>query len=258
MFSEDHGRFCWHDLMTTDPAAAREFYGALFGWRVEPMDLGGGTYHMLKAGERGLGGIVPLDPGDGLPAHWMPYVAVDDIAAACAAATALGGQVCVPPTDLGFGVMAVITDPQGGALSFWQAKDGLGEPAPVGTPHVFGWNECLSSDATAGAAFYAGVFGWRPEAGEMTVAGATATYRVFWHGDDHSAGIMDLPPEAVAQGARTHWLPYVNVADVDASARRAGELGATLLCPPTDIPDVGRFCVVADPQGASLALFADR
>lgn len=256
MFSKDHGRFCWHDLMSTDPAGSQAFYGAMFGWKVEPMPLGDGVYNLLKSGERGLGGIVPLAAGDGLPTHWMPYVAVDDLADACVRATGLGGKVCVPATDLGFGVMAVVTDPQGGAFSFWQDKQGLGAPAPKGTPHVFSWDECLSTDAAAGAEFYAALFGWRPESGEMPVGGTTAVYRVFWHGDDHFAGIMDLPPQALAQGACTHWLCYVTVPDVDAYAAKAAGLEANVFCPPTDIPGVGRFCVIADPQGAMLAMYA--
>jgi len=257
MFSPDHGRFCWHDLMTTDPAAAAAFYHGMFGWDVNPTPVGEGTYDMLVGAGEGLGGLVPLDPADGLPSHWMPYVAVDDLAAACDRAAELGGRVCVPATDLGFGAFAVITDPQGGAFSFWQSRQPLPPRAAKGTPHVFSWDECLSTDAAAGAAFYAPLFGWRVEGQEMDFGGHRGVYRVFWHGDDHFSSIMDLPPQAAAHGAPTHWLPYVTVPDVDAAAARAEGLGARIHVPPTDIPGVGRFSVLADPQGATLAVYSN-
>ena len=255
MSSKDHGRFCWHDLKTNDPAGSQAFYGAMFGWRVQPLDMGDPPYSMLMAGERGIGGIIPLGAGDGVPTHWIPYIAVDDIAAACARAGELGGRVRVPPTDIGPGVFAVVVDPQGGVFSPWQAKEPVPEGAPKGTPHVFSWDECLSTDAARGAEFYGAIFGWRVEAAEMAVGGATTVYRVFWQGDDHHSGIMDLPPPALEQGGRTHWLPYVTVADVDAAAKQAAGLGAAVLCPCTDIPDTGRFCVIQDPQGGTLAMF---
>jgi predicted enzyme related to lactoylglutathione lyase len=68
-------------------------------------------------------------------------------------------------------------------------------------------------------------------------------------------GTMKLPDEAVAGGARPHWLAYVDVPDVDATIARAQELGATVMVPPRDIPTVGRFSVFSDPQGATIAAF---
>lgn len=255
MSSTDHGRFCWHDLKTTDPAGSRAFYAEMFGWRTRAVDAGDPPYEMIFAGERAIGGVVTLGDGPGGATSWVPYIAVEDGAAFCARATALGGEVVVPPTDIGPGIYAVVMDPQGGVFSPWQTKEpGPAEPEK-GTLHVFSWDECLSTDADAGAAFYAELCGWRPEAQEMEVGGQKATYHVFWRGDDHQSGILDLPPDAVAQGARTHWLPYVTVADVDAAAVKAADLGAELLCPCTDIPGVGRFCVIRDPQGAELAMY---
>ena len=116
--SDDHGRFCWYDLMSTDPDASLAFYGELLGWSRSKTPMPNGhDFDVICAGEHPLGGIVPLDPADGLPSHWMPYVLVDDVEAAGAQAVVNGGVLCVPPTDVGPGVFAVITDPQGGALS---------------------------------------------------------------------------------------------------------------------------------------------
>ena len=68
-------------------------------------------------------------------------------------------------------------------------------------------------------------------------------------------GVMQLPAEAQEAGAPSHWIAYASVADVDATVARAQELGATVHVPGTDIPTVGRFAVLADPQGAIFAAY---
>jgi uncharacterized protein len=256
MSTPDHGRFCWHDLMSTDPEASLSFYGELFGWTMKPVDTGQvSSYKMLHAGDIPVGGIVPLDAEGALVTHWMPYVAVDSMDDACTKAAELNGTVCVPPTDIGPGVFAVINDPQGGHFSMWKSKEPL-QPEPTTTIHgTFCWHECMSTDAEASAAYYTGLFGWGVESMEMDVGGCTMTYRVFHRGDTHHGGTLELPPPAVEQGTRTHWLNYVTVDDVNASADKAAALGAAVLCPCTDIPNTGRFCVIQDPQGGMLALF---
>ena len=80
-------------------------------------------------------------------------------------------------------------------------------------------------------------------------------YTMWMNGETPIGGVMELPEEAREQGARPHWLAYVAVEDVDASAKKAGELGATVLVGPRDIPDVGRFAVLRDPQGAVIAIY---
>jgi hypothetical protein len=79
------------------------------------------------------------------------------------------------------------------------------------------------------------------------------SYTMWTAGDRPIGGTMKLPDEAVAGGARPHWLAYVTVPDVDATVARARELGATVMRPPADIPTVGRYAVLADPQGALIA-----
>ena len=117
-----HGAFSWSELMTSDAAAAAAFYGPLFGWRIETMDMGGGPYHVLKVGDAAVGGIMksPAESG-AMPPAWGCYVTVADVAATVAQATTLGGTVVMPVTDIpGVGRMAVIADPQGAALSVMQ------------------------------------------------------------------------------------------------------------------------------------------
>jgi predicted enzyme related to lactoylglutathione lyase len=115
-----HGAFSWSELMTTDPAAAVAFYGALFGWTADNVDMGTGPYHVVKAGEASVGGIMAMPPSvpAGTPPCWGCYVTVDDCDASVARCTELGGRVLMPPMDVqGVGRMAVLQDPQGAVFN---------------------------------------------------------------------------------------------------------------------------------------------
>ncbi len=79
-------------------------------------------------------------------------------------------------------------------------------------------------------------------------------YSLFTAGDTPVAGLMNLPEEARRTGAAPDWLGYVGVDDVDAAVDRIKQLGGAVHVPPTDVPDISRFSVVADPQMATLAL----
>jgi predicted enzyme related to lactoylglutathione lyase len=115
-----HGAFSWSELTTSDPTAASEFYGTLFGWKVQTMDMGTGPYRVLKVGDASVGGIMGKPPGApaGMPSMWGCYVTVDDVDATLAKAKSLGGSVLMEPMEVkGVGRMAVIRDPQGAMLS---------------------------------------------------------------------------------------------------------------------------------------------
>ncbi len=113
------GAFSWSELTTTDPAAAAEFYGQLFGWMVKPPDANMGGYRVVCVGEQGVAGIIAMQPGaPAAPPHWGSYITVADIDQTSALCASLGGQVLVPPMDIpGVGRMAVFMDPQGAVIS---------------------------------------------------------------------------------------------------------------------------------------------
>lgn len=114
-----HGAFSWSELMTSDPAAATAFYGALFGWTVQTSEMGEAPYHMMKIGDTAVGGVMGMPPGaPPMPSHWGCYVTVQNVEDTVAKCGALGGKTLVPPMDVpGVGRMAVIQDPQGATLS---------------------------------------------------------------------------------------------------------------------------------------------
>jgi len=121
---------------------------------------------------------------------------------------------------------------------------------PFETPGAFSWNELMTSDPAAAKTFYAALFGWEFQ----DMAMGEMTYAVVKAGGQDVGGLMRTPPEA--GGAPPQWGVYVTVADVDATARRAAALGGKVLVPPRDIPEVGRFCVLQDPQGAVISAIA--
>jgi predicted enzyme related to lactoylglutathione lyase len=116
---QTHGAIGWTELTTTNPTQASEFYGPMFGWKIEVMDMGTGPYHVLKVGEESIGGIMAMPPGaPAMPPNWCPYVTVSDVDASAAKCAALGGTVCMGPMDIpGVGRFAVIQDPQGAMLN---------------------------------------------------------------------------------------------------------------------------------------------
>ena len=114
---KQHGAFSWCELMTTDLAAAKNFYTQLFGWDTEDMLMPGMTYTVVKAGGCGIGGMMLL-PASGMQPAWGTYVTVDDADASASKAEQLGAKLCVPPLDIpGVGRFCVIVDPQGATIS---------------------------------------------------------------------------------------------------------------------------------------------
>jgi predicted enzyme related to lactoylglutathione lyase len=114
-----HGAFSWCELMTTDVAAAKRFYGELLGWSMADMPVGDMTYTVLKVGGREVGGIMAMPPNAAKASpSWGAYVTVDDVDATAQKAQALGAKTIVPPTDIpDVGRFYIFQDPQGAVLS---------------------------------------------------------------------------------------------------------------------------------------------
>ncbi len=119
------GTFCWFECTTRLDEACIAFYTALFGWTTSAMDMGpAGTYTLFHKDGEQVAGLMPMTgpewPED-MPAHWMPYVAVESVDATYARVADCGGQGCVPPTDIpNVGRFAVIDDGSGGFISIFQ------------------------------------------------------------------------------------------------------------------------------------------
>ncbi len=240
------GKFVWFELVSADAKKAQEFYGEIFGWKVQGFPMGGQTYEMILAGDEMLGGYAK-PKSDRQPPHWISYVSVDDVDAAAKAAAANGGKVVEAPSDIpGVGRTARIADPQGAEICPFKNSDG-DPPDAMASHGRFFWNELHTADPEKALAFYAKVVGFSHRSMDM---GPGGTYHIVAKGGVDRGGMTShLPP-----GAAPHWLPYVFVDDPDATVERAKKLGAVIQVSPADIPGVGRFAVLADPTGAVLAV----
>jgi len=121
---KQNGAFSWYELITTDVEKANAFYTRLFGWDAEDMSMPGMPYLVVKAGGRGIGGImsVPKDARGMLPA-WGAYVTVNNVDETARTAEQLGGELLVPPRDIPGGRLCVIRDPQGAVIRIITYKE---------------------------------------------------------------------------------------------------------------------------------------
>lgn len=113
----------------------------------------------------------------------------------------------------------------------------------------FVWYDLATTDPDAAKEFYTKLIGWGTQHEE------DPSYTMWTNNDAPLGGVMTLPDEAKKMGAPPHWLAYIATPDVDATAKQATELGGKVLRDPTDIPNIGRFAVIADPQGAVFAAY---
>jgi uncharacterized protein len=117
----DHGTFYWNELNTHDPKKACEFYSRVLGWRFEEMPMPDGVYRVAKLGDRAVGGVFEMRGKhfEGVPPHWLAYIAVDDIDKRVAAAKQAGARVIREPFDVkGVGRIAILTDSVGAHIGW--------------------------------------------------------------------------------------------------------------------------------------------
>jgi uncharacterized protein len=238
----------WVDLAAKDPAAARDFYGKLFGWQVDvnpdPQYGGYGRAQIDGRDVAGIGGTQSPDQ----PTAWSLYIGTDDADEIARKVEAAGGTVAGAPFDVGDqGRMAMFRDPSGSFISVWQAIQMGG--FQVQDRNAYAWAELNARSVDQAIPFYTQVFGWKTRRSEMPDAPA---YTEFLVGEESIAGAWEMNPNAPA-GAPNYWLVYFGVDDVDATARRAVELGGRELSAPQDFPG-GRFAILTDPQGATFGL----
>jgi predicted enzyme related to lactoylglutathione lyase len=251
------GRIVWHDLMTTNLEGSRRFYGELFGWRI-PSE---GQWNFLyPAGdEKNHFGTMMVLEAPGVPSHWVPYVATNDLDASAKAITANGGKIIVPRRSAGTtGDFVFAMDPHGATFTAWQYTGAdRGKPELDGVPPAgsFCWDELMTPDVEASKKFYGAVFGWGAQTMQMGDGHEYTIWQREAKGADgkprQAGGAMKKPADV----PRAMWLCYVAVTDCDASADKAIKLGAKPTSPPMDIPNMGRFSVLLDPTHAPFAVF---
>ena len=250
------GTFSWIDVATTDLDSAKSFYGKIFGWANEDISFEGDVVYTIFQlhGKPVAGcGILPQDMQDqGIPPYWSSYIAVDDVDAIAAKAGELGATVVVQPMDImdNRGRMSIIMDPTGAHIGFWQAR------AHIGThykniPGTLVMSELSTRDTEKAGQFYRDLIGWTPKTAEVQNIRAPEMIKhtSFLHNDQMIASMLpigkdwgdDVPP---------HWLPYIQVEDCERTVALVKKIGGSTMFDPVEVPDMGKFSLIRDPQGA--------
>jgi len=249
MSNKPLGRFSWHEVMTTDIDAARDFYPKITGWGTSIWNGGGEPYEMWMNGEMPVGGLMHL-PAPEVPPCWLVYLSTPDLDATLGKVRDHGGAVLNEMAVPEVGRFAVIADPQGGVIAVLEPE---GEtPSHDGAPNIgeFSWHELATTDADGAWAFYSAVFGW--EATSRMDMGDMGFYQMFGRGAHPLGGIFNGPPEMPAVG----WLPYVLVPDVHAAAETVKDLGGKILQGPMEVPGAPFTAHATAPQGLAFAAHA--
>lgn len=233
------GHFHNHELRVPDVEAGKKFYADLFGWTATKTQFG----YAFQIGDTTVAAVSEVKPG--IPPHWTSHLGVEDVPATVARAKERGGLVTLPGGEAvnvpGLGWMAVILDPLNKVVFVTT------EPKQYPEGHLVGkviWSRLYTADTEAAADFYTSVLPWTlVRHADGTPGGLRAPEGV---------SVADL----VAAGDRPpHWLPYVQVADLEAARDRAVELGATVLGEREEFPgDSGQGAVIVDPQGVETGL----
>lgn len=247
----DRGRFIWYELLTKDPAAAREFYTRLMGlghtvWQGDDM-----TYEMLTVGDAPRYGLMQLPEraaAQGAPSHWLGHVYVPDRDDARAQAVGLGGCELVSMDIPDAGSFSVMGDPQGAVFAVYEPSEEPEPDRPAARGEV-GWHELATTDYEAAFEFYSSMFGW--ELMEDMDMGEYGIYRIFGRNGHQLGGMWNKPPEMPVAA----WLYYHTVDSIEDAAEAIPRLGGSILNGPMEVPGGGRIIQAVDPTGATFALF---
>jgi predicted enzyme related to lactoylglutathione lyase len=250
---ENHapGSFCWIELATTDQPAAKKFYSDLLGWTATDSPMGpDGVYTIFKLNGRDAGAAYTMHQEQrqqGVPPNWALYIATDNADQTAAQTAKLGGTVLAPAFDVvTFGRMAVLQDPTAAIFCLWQSKQshGLGVK---NENNSFCWADLSTGDPRRASEFYTSLFGWEINKGEGD------DYLHIKNGEDFIGGIP--PAQHRNPNVPAHWLIYFQVANVEGTTEKVKQLGGAIHMPARHMENVGTFSIVADPQGATFALF---
>ena len=232
------GKFVWYDLLTADVAAARGFYGELFGWSFREQ----GRYTVILNNDQAIGGIVKVRPKDNKEhaTRWLASLSVPDVDRAAAFVQESGGVIHEGPVDMknrGRGVL--VSDPQGAHVLLLHSLGG----DPTDTEPPMGswlWVELWSKTPEASVAFYEELGGYSAVKGEKG-------YWFLWH-DKWRAGVRQIPFD----GMEVRWTPTVRVTDTVLISERAKELGGRVLVKPREVSIGGSAALIEDPVGGLL------
>lgn len=242
------GTFCWAELATPDMNGSLEFYRALFGWgRAEtPSSQGHQTLHIDGADVAAF--HASAEPSRHAEARWLVYVASPDVDEAVMQTIRHGGELVTGPEDVHDDRrLALVKDPTGAVLGLWQSK-GHGGAQIANQPGTICWCELVTDNTDRAARFFQRLLRWSTQVQDL----GHLVYTTFLAGDVACGGMY--PMDESWAGETPYWTPYFRVRHCETTVETAVDHGADVKIPPTVIPGLGRFSLLADPQGALFSV----
>jgi len=240
------GQFVWHDLATSNPEAAMDFYAAVFGWEYKTLGSGDKAYYVIMLNNKPIGGIFKLAEKYGKVSEWVGSISVKDVDEAVAYNQTKGGLTVFKAADFkGRGRTALVQDPQGAMIAFLLAEGG--DPKFVEPEeNSWLWNELWTTDIEGSLKYYKDLCGYT----EKSILGSKVPYYIFEKDGNKYSGILGNPVE----GARSSWMPYIRVSDVAKTLDLAKNAGAELMMEPNAKIRNGSVAVLLDPFGAQFTI----
>ncbi|NIJ43415.1 hypothetical protein FHS78_003730 [Parvibaculum indicum] len=250
-------RFRWYELMTTDKAAAGDFYAHVVGWTTEPAHGGDGSYTLFLADGTGMGGMMalPEDACDqGAEPGWIGYVAVPDVDDYAGRVERAGGAVLRAPDDVPNMLrFAVVADPSGVPFVIFKGTGGSMPDVPLKALGHAHWHELYGGEVEPTFGFYSDLFGWtKDEAMDM---GDGGVYQLVSMGRGEAEGAMMKGQEG---GPSPRWNFYFRVGDIKSAIERIKEKGGQVTMGPYEVPSGDWIVQGMDPQGAAFSLVAPK
>jgi hypothetical protein len=234
--------------------ASHKFYTQLFDWTVVEMPPNdeGGDYTMIQKNGKNICLFVEIDDAmrsQGVPPHWTTYVSVSSVDESASRARQLGGTVIMEPFDVfDAGRLTMLQGPTGAVLGLWQPGTHIGTQLAF-EPGTVCWNELYTKDTKTASAFYKGMFGWTEK---QSISGLGTEYTEFQINGESVGGMIEIQDEWGE--VPPNWSVYFLVENLDASLKKAQELGGKIGVEPMEI-DMGRFAFIEDPHGVYFAVF---
>ena len=250
MTSYPPGTFCWVDLATNAPEAAKTFYGEIFDWTSDDLATDYEVpYSILKRDGKRAAALYEMAPEQGAFPYWASYVRVTDVQASAEQAVELGGRLVMPAVDvMQLGRMAFIQDPTGAVLGLWEPGSLFGAELD-NTYGARSWSELQTRNTKAASRFYQDLFGWTARTSKSLMDGR---YTLFELDGKEVGGMIELDAEWGSMPP--NWSIYFGVEDCDRALATAKRLGGSIVMDPKEVENVGRFAFLGDPQGAIFAV----
>lgn len=239
------GRVVWYTLASPNPEVAKNFYESVFGWTTTPYGDNNRELWVFQKDQKPVA-LMARYKSDNNSGEWIGSISAEDVEQASSEAKSLGATILAKPVAVANqGMISYVQDPQGAHFSLIRMAGGDPEPNLASLDTFLGM-ELWSNDTEQSQKFYTDILDYEIE---MRKEG-DVDYTVFKKNSLNCLGMLQNPVENV----RSHWLPYIRVADVNAALAKAKEHGATVLLEPSSDIRNGSVAIILDPTGAPLAL----